>query len=298
MTRKISFIAAGTLTLAALALVSPVSAHHNNDAQAAGERTIYVSVMNSASGAPIADMKAEEFVIKEDGAPREVVSAKRATAAVNYALLVDTSTLAIPATIDIREAVKGFCELLLSAEPKTKISLTDFGGVAMPRRPFTSSITELEESIGKLVPTKSSPVLNEAIVTTAKDMAKMPADARKVIIALSIEPAPDKSGMEQQFVGEEVRKSGVTVWSVSVADGGKRDSARENLMKILSINSGGRAMTIQNRNQLSEVMRVFAANSFSQYAVTIKGAADKVKMTDVTVTRPESVALAMKWSSK
>lgn len=299
MTRKLSFAAAGTLTLAAFVLISPVSArlsaHLAGDPQA-GERTIYVSVMNSASGAPIPDMKAEEFVVKEDGAAREVVSATRATAPLSYALLVDTSTQAIPAALDIREAVKAFCELLLSAEPKTQISVTEFGGQALPKRPLTSSITELEETIGKIVPSKSSPVLNEALVTTAKDMSKMPADARKVIIALSMEPAPDKSGMEQQFVGEEVRKSGVTVWSVQVADGGKRDSARENLMKIVAGNSGGRAMTIQNRNQLSQVLRVFAANSFSQYAVKIKGAGDKVKMTDVTVTRPESVALAMKWS--
>jgi len=32
--------------------------------------------------------------------------------------------------------------------------------------------------------------------------------------------------------------------------------------------------------------------------VTIKGSTGTAKMTDVTVTRPETVALAMKWSNK
>jgi hypothetical protein len=293
MTRKIALLAAGTLTLAAVGLITPLNARGLQ----AGDRTIYVSVMTS-QGAPVPDMKASDFVVKEDGATREVASVARATEPISYALLVDTTAKAIPTIVQIREAIKDFSGLLLQADPKTQISFTQFGGAAMTTRESTSSMGDLDAALGKLIATQSESVLNEAFVEVAKKMAKMPENSRRVIISINMEPAAESSSIQAKQVAEEVRKAGAIVWAVSVQDGNRRDTTREQLLKGLAGNTGGRAVVVQNANVLPQVLRTFAANSFSQYAVTIKGSTGTAKMTDVTVTRPETVALAMKWNNK
>lgn len=280
--------------VAALAMVVPTAAR---GLQKPGERVIYVSVMDG-TGAPIPDMKAAEFVVKEDGVVREVVGVARATEPISYAVLLDSSAPAIAAVSDIRAAVKAFCELLLSVEPKTQFSFTEFGGAANTVRPFTSSLPELEAALGKYVPQRSAaPVQNEAFVEVSKQFAKMPPTTRKVIISINMEPTKESSTTQPQVVGDEVQKSGATVWAVSVSEDTKRNATRENLLKILTANSGGRSIMVPRVN-LSEVLRTFAANSFSQYAVTFKTGDAPAKMTDVTSTRPQVLAMSMKWSGK
>jgi hypothetical protein len=51
-------------------------------------RTIYVSVLNNA-GAPVTDLAAPDFVIKEGGKDREVVRAGMTSVPLRIALLVD-----------------------------------------------------------------------------------------------------------------------------------------------------------------------------------------------------------------
>jgi Ca-activated chloride channel family protein len=293
MTRTLKLLTAGTLTLAAVGLVSPLNAR----ARQGADRTIYVSVMTN-QGAPVPDMTAADFVVKEDGATREVAGVARATEPISYAVLVDTTSKATANIIQIREAIKDFSSLLLQADPKTQISYTQFGGAAMTVREMTSSPGELDAALGKLVPTQSESVLNEAFVEVAKKMAKMPEHSRRVIISINMEPAAESSSIQAKQVAEEVRKAGAVVWAVSLQDGTRRDTTREQLLKGLAANTGGRAVIVQNANVLPQVLRTFAANSFSQYAVTIKGSTGTAKMTDVTVTRPETVALALKWNSK
>jgi len=293
MNRMKACVAVVTVCVA-IAMAGPLAAR---GLQKPGERVIYVSVMDG-SGAPIPDMKAAEFVVKEDGVAREVVSVARATEPISYALLLDSTGPAIPAVIDIRAAVKAFYELLLSVEPKTQFSFTQFGGAANTVRPFTSSASELESALGKFVPQRdAAPVQNEAFVEVAKQFAKMPATARKVIISINMEPTKESSTIQPQLVGDEVKKSGATVWAVSIAEDGKRNPTRENLLKILTANSGGRAIVVPRVN-LSEVLRTFAANSFSQYAVTVKTGDAPAKLTEVTSTRPQVLAMSMKWSAK
>lgn len=295
MIRRLSPIATASLTLAAIAVALTISVSARTPQ--GGERTVFVSVMDG-TGATVPDMKQNEFVVKEDGAEREVTKVARASAPVSYAILLDTTGPAGPVILDIREAVQAFCELLLQVDPKTQISFTEFGGVAMTKREFTSSLPDLTTALGKIVPGRNAaPVMNEALVEVAKQFAKMPAGARKVIITINMEPVAESSTTRAPEVADEVQKSGATVWSVAVSANGKREPARDQLLKVLAGNTGGRSMLVQSSKLLPEVLRAFAINSFAQYAVTFKAGDKPAKMTDVTVTRPQVMAMSMKWSA-
>lgn len=262
-------------------------------------RTIYVSAMD-ANGAPIGDMKAEEFSVKEDGEARTITKVERASLPIHYVFMVDTTPAMSGAVNEIREAIKGFSALLLSVEPKTQFSLMEFGGAAITMLDFTSDQAKIEAALGKLVPKPSESVLNEGLVDVAKRLAAMPAESRTVIITINLEPTKDGTTIQARQVAEEVRKSGAIVWSVVLQEGARRDANRENLLKGLTANTGGRWVVLQgpSRTNLPAVLRTIAANSFQQYAVTYTQGdpAKPAKITDVTVSRPGVLALAMKWN--
>jgi VWFA-related protein len=262
-------------------------------------RTVYVSVMDS-TGAPVGDMKPEEFSVKEDGTARTITKVERATEPIHYVIMVDTTPSSSRAVNDIREGVKAFAALLLSVEPKTQFSFVEFGGAAMTVMDFTSDQAAIDAGLGKLMPKPSESVLNEALVEVAKKLAALPPTTRKVILTINMEPTIDSTNVQARQVAEEVRKSGAIVWSVALQEGARRDSNRENLLKGLAANTGGRWVVLQGPSQsnLGAFLRSIAANSFSQYAVTYTpgDAATPVKITDVAVSRPGVLALSMKWS--
>ena len=292
MTRLRFFVLALGLVLVAMAKPVGVSAAQSAD------RTIYVTVMDS-NGAPVPDMKPEEFSIKEDGTARTITKVERASEPIHYVIMVDTTPGLSGAVIDLREGIGAFTKLLLSVDPKAQFSFVEFGGAAITVMDFTSEQAKIDASLTKLMPKPSESVLNEALVDVAKKLAAMPPTTRKVIITINLEPTKESSNVLVKQVAEEVRKSGAIVWSVVLQEGTRRDANRENLLKGLTANTGGRWIVLQGpaRTNLGGVLRSIAANSFQQYAVTYTAdPAKPAKITDVTVSRPGVVAMAMKWS--
>ncbi len=291
-----------TALTAVTALTVAVTVPAALTARQGAERTVYVTVMSSG-GQPVPDMRQEEFSVKQNGEDRVITKVDRASEPLHYAILIDTTPAAGRAVNDIRTSVKAFCELLLSVDPKTEFQLMEFGGAAMTHVDFTSDITAIEGALGKMLPKPSEPVLNEALVEVSKQMAKMPSGSRRVILTINMEPTIESSGIQARLVAEEVRKSGAAVWAVSLQEGTRRDSTREQLLNGLAANTGGRSVVLQGQagqSQLSNFMRSIAANTFSQYAVTFtEGETMKPgTVTDVTVTRQGVTALSMKWSGQ
>jgi hypothetical protein len=73
----------------------------------ATERTVYASVVDN-NDAPITGLSAGEFIVREDGAAREVLRVSAATEPMQIALLVDTSQAMEEHLLDVRQALRGF----------------------------------------------------------------------------------------------------------------------------------------------------------------------------------------------
>lgn len=264
----------------------------------ATERTLYVSVMDP-TGAPAADLKQDEFVVKEDGTTRPVTRVVRATGPIHFAVLTYTTPTAVE---QVREAVKSFYQALLGVEPKTEFLFMEFAGAALTLTDFTSDLTKIDAAANKLVPKQSQPALNEALIDVSRKMAALPPNSRRVILTIGTEPALETTNIQPKTVFDEVRKSGASVWSVALQEGAGRDSNREQLLKGLAANTGGRWVLLQGPvfAPLKGLLRSIAANTFSQYAVTFVGGDSKKppKVTDVTVSRQGFFALALKWSAQ
>lgn len=277
------------------------------------ERTIYVSAVGG-NGMPVMDLAQTDFAVKEDNLVRDITKVGRATEPVYYAVLVDTSSGTGNSDSDrskdasnatdmvqhMRDGLLGFVKVVLDAAPDSKIMLMEFGGAGMVRKDFTSTLADLEPVIPKLMPKPSiAPVLNEALAEASKQLAKVPS-RRRVILTINREPTTESSSLDPKLVAEEVRKSGASVWGISVRYGTRQDANREALLKGLAASSGGLRLTLQTPVPLPDYLRSIAANTIVQYAITFTqpAGAPPTKITTVSTTRPGVQLLTVQWSDK
>ena len=294
--RPFTFALRAAAAIAAVAAVSLLSAGVSASVQ--NDRVIYVSAVGS-NGMPVMDLTQADFAVTEDNTVREVVKIDKATEPIYYMVLVDNSSGGQSTDLvqHMRDGLTGFVQVVLKAAPDSKIALMEFGGAAQVRQNFTSTVSELEAMIPKMLPRPSEPVSGEALTEASKILAKVPS-RRRVIVIVNREPSAEGGRLEAPLVAEEVRKGGASVWSIQVRYGTRQDATREALLKGLTANSGGFRFLLQTPNPLPDYLKTVAANTIVQYAVTIKRPADAApaKMTGVKINRAGVSALAMQWS--
>src|SRR3954468_18092261 len=146
-------------------------------------RDIYVSAVDR-QGAPVTGLTAADFVVKEDGAAREVLAAKPATEPMQIAVLIDDSSAASDATSFLREGLLAFLERMRG---HAEIGLITVGERPTVLAAYTSDTEVLNDKVKRLFPrANSGAYLLDAISEASKALAKREA-ARPVILAITFE---------------------------------------------------------------------------------------------------------------
>src|SRR5918993_936496 len=89
------------------------------------ERVAYVSAYDEKTRAPITGLGVRDFVVREDGATREVLSVTPATSAMAVAILVDNTQAATDHIADIRRALAAFVKSLQGVGPVSIVGIAD-----------------------------------------------------------------------------------------------------------------------------------------------------------------------------
>ena len=123
------------------------------------DKSIFMSVLDE-NGKPVKDMVADDILIREDGADRQVVSVKPAATPISVAVLIDTSQGARVTDAygtpedyvrDLRVGVSSFAKQLLGQSPNASVSLMEFGQAAITMVKFTSDPVEFEKGVNRIV---------------------------------------------------------------------------------------------------------------------------------------------------
>src|SRR4051794_28279958 len=131
-----------------LALVLAVAASSVPHVIAAGQagardRTMYVSAVDS-KGEPVEGLGADAFIVEEDGRRREILRVSHAIEPIDIALLVDNSTAARAAMIDMRMALANFVAKMAPGNEIAVIGLSDRPTIITD---YTNDVSKLSEAV-------------------------------------------------------------------------------------------------------------------------------------------------------
>jgi VWFA-related protein len=240
-------------------------------------RTVYVSVLNN-SGAPVTDLAAPDFVIKEGGKDREIVRAGMTSLPLRIALLVDDNGTGI-----FRYGVAKFIERL---QGRAEFAVTAVTGQNLKIVDYTTNVDLLTGAIARLTArpgTNDGGQLLEGIFETAKDFQKRRA-ARPIIVVLTV-GGEEHSTLPAHHVLEELQKSGAALHVIATSSSALRPTApvsrpgalleeNMNLSEVLGDGpkqSGGKreeivasAGIVAGLQELAEALRNQYAVSFSR----------------------------------
>ena len=297
MRSKITRIAAAAGIVAAVSVASA-------DQRETRERGILVSVASS-SDAPVTDMTAADFTVKENGVAREVVRVAPAPPPSHVVFLMDDSQAIQASTQHLRLAATALVGQLAELSPAPQLALYTFGERPTRRVDFTPNPEQVLDAVKRTFPiTGSGAYFLQAITDACRDLRKRQA-ASPVIVAFVAESGPEFSSELHSQTAGALREAGASLWAITLQQGARSPSApaiRERSMVLGDVvaDSGGTNKVILSPQGIESGFRVVAALLTSRYLVTYGRPESMIPPDKIEVTsrRRDVRVRASRWAGK
>ncbi|MEO7190147.1 MAG: hypothetical protein ABI051_03755 [Vicinamibacterales bacterium] len=172
-------------------------------------RTVYVMASDQKSS-PVLDLAPADFLIKENGKSRDVITAQLSNRPMQIALIIDDNGTGL-----FRTAVAGFIQRLLG---EAVFAVSVVNGQAMKLVDYTADVSRLQSAIHFLGARPATPdggQLLSAIYEAARELQRREAP-RPIIVALTVGGA-EHSTMQAHYVLNQLRDSRASLNVFSVA---------------------------------------------------------------------------------
>jgi VWFA-related protein len=258
------------------------------------ERAIYVSVVNR-DGVPATDLTARDFVVREDGVAREVLSVREAAEPVTLALVVDNSQAAASVIPDVRTALRAFVERMGGHNPMAVTTIADRPTILQD---YTLVVPQLVRAVGRIFPVPGSGAfLLDALSEVANGFSKRDFE-RGVIVVITTEGTEFSDPNEQQVL-PKLRQSGAALHAfvlTSQAGPDMRSSEARSRAIVLDAGpreTGGRRVDLLSSMSMDAALQKLANQLSHEYLVTYSRPESLIppEKISVAVTRPELEAL-------
>ncbi|HET7619357.1 MAG TPA: VWA domain-containing protein [Gemmatimonadaceae bacterium] len=254
---------------------------------------LYVSVVDR-NGAPVSDLTASDFNVREDGVAREVLRIKPATAPMQVALLLDNSQVASSAIQLMRDGAEAFVESLAG---KAEIAVVTFGERPTIMVDYTTDTAKLKAGVDRLFARPGSGAyLLDALVNVSEGLQKREAD-RPVIVVVMTEGI-EFSNQHYDRVLDKIKASGAAlhVLAIGQPSGSLSDEIR-NRNQVISrgtSETGGRRDQLLATTAIEPKLKQLADELTHQYLVTYARPEALIppKKIEVTVDKPGLTARA------
>jgi hypothetical protein len=261
-------LVAGCAALAAPASHTFNAAPASSSTVQARERVLYVSIVDRATRQPVPGLGPDAFVVREDGARREVLRVTRATSPMPTAIVVDNSQAMAPSIADLRRGLTAFVNSLEGIGPTTIVTVADRPTIVQG---YTTSKAELTAATGRLFHSPNSgATLLDAITEVASGLARRESD-RAAIVAVTGEYI-DFSHRNDLLVLDELRASGAQLHAVVLLGPGGPWSSDEARYRATVLDrgprdSGGVRIDVLTSMSFEPRLAELAAMLVSQYRV-------------------------------
>src|SRR4029077_4264621 len=139
------------------------------------------ATLKTKAGQIMADLKKEDFEVREDGVAQKLEVFNRDQLPINVALVLDLSDSIGPFLGPLRDAAT---TALAALKPDDQVALITFSTEAELRIPFTKDKTEIANQINNFHAGGATNI-NDGIFLASQYLLKLPPKGRRVIILIS-----------------------------------------------------------------------------------------------------------------
>jgi len=266
----------------AISLVSVHARPHQDAAQSAGSSTVVYALAVDDKNAPVTDLTPADFVVKEDGKTRQILSAEPATARLQIAVLVDDNGTGI-----FRYGVGQFAQRL---QGRADISLRVVTEQVRTITDFTDNVQDWINGIAQLGVRPSTPEGGQLLegVSEASLALKKREASRPVILALTV-GGEEHSTLQAKHVLDQLHESRAALYVLFAGNSAVRSASaaarpselldsNHNLDQVLGEGpkqSGGRRKDVIATQALLTDLQQIAGDLNAQYAIKYVRPADR-----------------------
>jgi hypothetical protein len=261
-----------------MALMSAASSV-SSDVPATTTRTVFVTVTDS-KGAPVPDLAAADFAVKEGGKTREIASAEPAKTRMRMAVMVEERLLGE----GFGSTRTGIFDMMKRLQPVAEFSLVTVGLRNTTVVDYTSDLNAIADAINKLT-LNPQQVTNfgEGILDFSKNLVRQ-RPPRPVIVAV-VTPAGGEVGSgEVPETLNALRQTGAMLNAVTFSS---RGGSSEQIVDEGVKQSGGRRVEVGVSTAIPKALMQIADDLSAQYMITytLPDGVKPDKRVNVTVTR-------------
>ena len=230
------------------------------------ERALFVSAVDK-DGEPVSGLGPDAFIVREDGARREILRVSRATEPIDIALLVDNSTAASQEITFFREALSKFVAKMAPGNNIAVITLADRPTIVVD---YTSDTKRLSDATGRLFPMpQSGMTLLDGILETAQGLAR-----RETPRAVIVPVITDGTEFTNRYSNDVVAALDRVDAALHIVGIGQFIHSEEHGIRERSFllndgpaKSGGQYITLLSPHGLDPALQRLARELLSQYKV-------------------------------
>ena len=227
---------------------------------------MFVSAVDQ-KGEPVEGLGPRDFIIREDGAEREVLRVSRATEPIDIAILVDDSAASEGVIPRVREGLKSFITAMSRGNQIAIVGLADRPTILAN---YTSNTKLLQDAIGLLWPrTRAGSTFMDALYEVSRGLEKR--ETPRAVIIPVVTDGGDFAYRQYEQVMPEVKKAGVAIHAVTVGDFNSIDHEEvRNRGRVLSEGTkgtGGQRVNLLTPMAVQASLERLARELSSQYKV-------------------------------
>jgi VWFA-related protein len=232
----------------------------------ARERALFVSAVDK-EGEPVSGLGPDAFIVREDGARREVLRVSRATEPIDIAVLVDNSTAANDEITFFREAVTKFVVKMAPGNNVALIALADRPTILVD---YTNDPKRLSDAAGRLFPMpQSGMTLLDAIIETSQGLGRR--ETPRAVIVPVITDGIEFTNRYSTDVVAALDRTDAALHAVTIGQFSYSDEhgirERSFLLSNGPSKSGGQQITLLSPHGLDQALQRLARELSSQYKV-------------------------------
>ncbi|MEO5936072.1 MAG: VWA domain-containing protein [Terriglobales bacterium] len=221
------------------------------------------TTVNDESGAPITDLKREEFRITEDGVEQKIaLFEQQSETPLSIVMCIDASQ-SVGKDLQIEaEAARKFAASIL--RPVDKLALYQFSEIVREIVPFTSDIKRINRGIKK-VRLGSGTALYDAIYLGGQMLAKR--EGRKILVVIT-DGGDTMSSVDYHEAVRAAQHSDALVYSiidVPIAASAGRNTGGEHALIQLSKDTGGKHYYADTAASMDKVFQQISKELRTQY---------------------------------